>query len=76
MAAAVCFAAGFAVGIPALRLHGLYLALVTLGLAVAMPQLIKRFDGLTGGTQGLSAAAARGARAGWTSSPTTSGCTC
>lgn len=56
VAAAVCFAAGFAVGIPALRLQGLYLALVTLGLAVAMPQLIKRFDGLTGGTQGLSAA--------------------
>jgi branched-chain amino acid transport system permease protein len=55
VAAAICFAAGFAVGIPALRLHGLYLALVTLGLAVAMPQLIKRFDGLTGGTQGLSA---------------------
>jgi ABC-type branched-subunit amino acid transport system permease subunit len=56
VAAAVCFAAGFAVGIPALRLHGLYLALVTLGLAVATPQLIKRFEGLTGGTQGLSAA--------------------
>lgn len=55
IAAAICFAAGFAVGIPALRLHGLYLALVTLGLAVATPQLIKRFDGLTGGTQGLSA---------------------
>ena len=56
VAAAICFAAGFAVGIPALRLHGLYLALVTLGLAFATPQLIKRFDGLTGGTQGLSAA--------------------
>ena len=55
VAAAICFLAGFAVGIPALRLHGLYLALVTLGLAVATPQLIKRFDGLTGGTQGLSA---------------------
>ena len=55
VAAAICFAAGFGFGIPALRLHGLYLALVTLGLAVAMPQLIKRFDGLTGGTQGLSA---------------------
>jgi branched-chain amino acid transport system permease protein len=55
VAAAICFVAGFAVGIPALRLHGLYLALVTLGIAVAMPQLIKRFDGLTGGTQGLPA---------------------
>ena len=50
----VCFVAGFLFGIPALRLRGLYLALVTLGLAIAMPQLIKRFDGLTDGTQGLT----------------------
>jgi branched-chain amino acid transport system permease protein len=55
-AGAVCFAAGFLFGVPALRLHGLYLALVTLGLAVALPQLIKRFDGLTEGTQGLTVA--------------------
>jgi branched-chain amino acid transport system permease protein len=53
-AGAVCFAAGFLFGVPALRLHGLYLALVTLGLAIALPQLIKRFDGLTEGTQGLT----------------------
>jgi branched-chain amino acid transport system permease protein len=52
-AGAVCFAAGWLFGVPALRLRGLYLALVTLGLAVAFPQLIKRFDGLTEGTQGL-----------------------
>jgi branched-chain amino acid transport system permease protein len=52
-AGAVCFAAGFLFGVPALRLRGLYLALVTLGLAIALPQLIKRFDGLTEGTQGL-----------------------
>ncbi len=53
-AGALCFAAGYLFGIPALRLRGLYLALVTLGLAIATPQLIKRFDGLTEGTQGLS----------------------
>lgn len=53
-AALACFAAGFLVGIPALRLSGPYLALVTLGLAVALPQLVKRFDALTEGTQGLS----------------------
>ncbi len=53
-AGVVCFVAGFLFGIPALRLRGLYLALVTLGLAIAMPQLIKRFDGLTEGTQGLT----------------------
>ena len=43
---------GFAFGLPALRMRGLYLALLTLGLAVATPPLIKRFDGLTGGAQG------------------------
>ena len=53
-AGAVCFVAGFLFGVPALRLRGLYLALVTLGLAIATPQLIKRFDGLTEGTQGLT----------------------
>jgi len=53
-AGALCFVVGFLFGVPALRLRGLYLALVTLGLAIATPQLIKRFDGLTEGTQGLS----------------------
>src|SRR6266508_1660472 len=55
LAGALAFAAGLLLGIPALRLRGHYLALVTLGVAVATPQLIKRFEGLTGGTQGLSA---------------------
>ena len=44
---------GFIIGIPALRLSGLYLALATFALAVAMPSLLKKFSGLTGGTQGL-----------------------
>jgi len=56
IAAAVCFAAGFVLGLPALRIRGLYLALVTLAVAIAVPQLIKRFDELTGGTQGLNVA--------------------
>jgi branched-chain amino acid transport system permease protein len=55
LAGAIAFATGLLLGIPALRLRGHYLALVTLGVAVATPQLIKRFDGLTGGTQGLAA---------------------
>ena len=55
MAGATAFVAGLVLGIPALRLRGHYLALVTLGITIATPQLIKRFDGLTGGTQGLSA---------------------
>jgi branched-chain amino acid transport system permease protein len=54
VAGAVCFAAGLLLGLPALRIRGLYLALLTLGVAVAMPQLIKRFDTLTEGTQGLN----------------------
>ena len=54
IAGAICAVAGFLLGLPALRLRGLYLALVTLGVAIATPQIIKRADGLTGGTQGLS----------------------
>jgi branched-chain amino acid transport system permease protein len=53
-AGTVCFVAGFLFGLPALRLRGLYLALVTLALAIATPVLIKKFDGLTGGSQGLT----------------------
>jgi branched-chain amino acid transport system permease protein len=45
---------GFLIGLPALRLSGLYLALATFGFAVAMPSLLKKFPGLTGGSQGLS----------------------
>lgn len=51
-AAALAFLVGVAIGIPALRIRGLYLALVTIALAVLFPQIIKRFSELTGGTQG------------------------
>jgi branched-chain amino acid transport system permease protein len=47
--AAVCFVSGALVGFPALRVKGLYLALVTLGIAVAFPELARKFvaqDGL------------------------------
>jgi hypothetical protein len=40
------------VGLPALRLSGLYLALITFGIAVSFPQLPKKFDHLFGGTTG------------------------
>jgi branched-chain amino acid transport system permease protein len=50
----VAGAAGFLVGLPALRIRGLYLALLTLGLAVATAPLIKRLDGITGGADGLN----------------------
>ena len=44
---------GFLIGLPALRLSGLYLALATFAFAVAMPSLLRKFAGLTGGGQGL-----------------------
>ena len=43
VAAAIAFGVGVLVGFPALRVKGLYLALVTLGLAVLFPQLTNRF---------------------------------
>lgn len=51
-AAVIAFAVGVLIGLPALRVRGLYLALVTLSLAVVFPQIIKRFADVTGGTQG------------------------
>jgi branched-chain amino acid transport system permease protein len=54
-AALICFAFGFLFGFPALRLSGIYLALATFALAVAMPQFLKLgvFEHWTGGVQGL-----------------------
>lgn len=51
-AAVLAFVVGVLIGLPALRIEGLYLALVTLALATVFPQLITRFDDLTGGSQG------------------------
>jgi branched-chain amino acid transport system permease protein len=44
---------GFFLGIPALRLSALYLALATFALAVVTPSIIKRPEELTGGVQGF-----------------------
>jgi branched-chain amino acid transport system permease protein len=54
-AGVVCFVVGFLFGLPALRLQGIYLALATFALAVAMPQLLKStpLEGFTGGVQGI-----------------------
>ena len=55
VAGVACLTAGFLFGLPALRLHGLYLALATLALGVATPQLLK-YKGIeewTGGVQGI-----------------------
>ncbi|MGI8608080.1 MAG: branched-chain amino acid ABC transporter permease [Candidatus Dormibacteria bacterium] len=55
IAAAVCGALGFGVGIPALRLEGIYLALATFALAVAAPTILKShaLEPLTGGVKGI-----------------------
>ena len=55
VAGVVCFAFGFVVGFPALRLAGHYLALATFALALAVPQLLKYkgIEGITGGVQGI-----------------------
>ena len=55
VAGALCFAFGFLVGFPALRLAGHYLALATFALALAVPQLLKykNIEDWTGGVQGI-----------------------
>ena len=55
VAGLVCFIAGFLFGLPALRLEGLYLALATFALGVAMPQILKykAFEHWTGGAMGV-----------------------
>jgi branched-chain amino acid transport system permease protein len=52
-AGVLCLAVGFLFGIPALRLEGLYLALATFALALAVPQILKYFEHWTGGSQGI-----------------------
>jgi branched-chain amino acid transport system permease protein len=56
LAGAACFVAGFLFGLPALRLEGLYLALATFALGIAMPQILKHksIEGWTGGVQGIT----------------------
>jgi branched-chain amino acid transport system permease protein len=55
IAGAVSFVAGFLFGLPALRLEGLYLALATFALGIAMPQILKHksIEAWTGGVQGI-----------------------
>jgi branched-chain amino acid transport system permease protein len=49
----VAFVAGVGVGIPALRLSGVYLALATFALAVSVPQFPLKFSTFLGGSNGL-----------------------
>jgi branched-chain amino acid transport system permease protein len=46
--------AGFLIGIPALRLRGIYLALATFALALAVTPVLNNFDDFTGGHNGIN----------------------
>ena len=54
VAALVCAAVGVALGLVALRLEGIYMALATFALAVTVPSILKRFKDLTGGVGGIT----------------------
>jgi branched-chain amino acid transport system permease protein len=55
LAFAITFGCGVLLGLPALRLSGVYLALATFALAVSVPQLPLKFSTFTGGSAGISA---------------------
>ncbi len=54
VALVVCFIVGLVIGLPALRIRGLYLAIVSLAFGVAFPEVVARFAQLTGGAAGLT----------------------
>jgi branched-chain amino acid transport system permease protein len=53
IAGLACGLVGFGVGIPALRLEGIYLALATFALAIAAPTILKKPEAITGGVKGI-----------------------
>lgn len=53
LAGLVAGVVGFGLGFPALRLHGHYLAIATLGFGVAVPQVLNVFEKWTGGWTGV-----------------------
>jgi branched-chain amino acid transport system permease protein len=63
----VCFIFGGLVGLPALRLPGTSLALITLALALAFPQVLKKYDSISGGVQGISTPPGRQFNSPWES---------
>jgi branched-chain amino acid transport system permease protein len=52
-AAAAAFAVGVLVGIPALRLSGVYLALATFSVALVVPALANKYTHFSGGRDGI-----------------------
>ncbi len=56
LAGLLCALLGYAIGVAAARLEGIYLGLATFALGVATPDLLKKQTNLTGGVKGLSLA--------------------
>jgi branched-chain amino acid transport system permease protein len=54
LAFAICFVVGLLVGLPALRLSGVYLALVTFALAVSVPYFPLQYSTFLGGSGGVN----------------------
>lgn len=54
MAALLSAAAGLLVGLPAIRVSGLYLAMVTMAFAIIVEQVIGHWSSVTGGFTGLA----------------------
>jgi len=53
VAAGLATIGGILLGIPALKLKGLYLGVATFALAFSVPSVIRHFDAFTGGSQGI-----------------------
>ena len=58
-AAALSGAVGFVVGLPALRVKGIYLAVATLAFGLIVEEVLARWETVTGGNEGIMVAAPR-----------------
>jgi branched-chain amino acid transport system permease protein len=56
---ALCFICGVVLGLPALRLSGVYLALATFAVAVSVPQIALKYSKFLGGRNGIQIASPR-----------------
>lgn len=59
LAMLICLVVGGLIGIPALRLPGTSLALITLAMALAFPQILRKYESVTGGVQGIGISGTR-----------------